>query len=99
MQESITLCESLVVVRVSHGVRLIKSQDGKPAGYSLGDLKAAPFSVYLLDTQGRTCYLNEAGAKVCGFIQPEASLGKTIHDVTKNESADAFLNHLIQFRY
>lgn len=95
MQESITLCESLVVVRVSQGVRLIKPRchDETSQGYSLRDLKSAPFSVYLLDKQGKTCYLNDAGAHICGFTQPEASLGKTIHEVTKNECADTLIKN------
>ncbi|MGQ3887652.1 LuxR C-terminal-related transcriptional regulator [Legionella sp. CNM-1927-20] len=59
---------------------------------NLAELFALPYSVYLLDVNGATVKINEAGATICGFNSSNHAIGKTIFAVSM-ESAKQLLDN------
>tara|TARA_R110000868_G_scaffold272378_1_gene531653 strand:- start:1177 stop:1911 length:735 start_codon:yes stop_codon:yes gene_type:complete len=95
MNENNQLKGDLVVVRALNGVKLIQPdavQKGQ-VSHAINSLEQLPFSVYFLNTEGATQYINHEGARVCGFATPDHSLGKTLLDVTKSESAHRLIQN------
>lgn len=65
----------------------------KPIQYRVAQLLNQPFSVYILNAQGDTIYINEFGAEVCGYDSPIQSVGKSLFDVSKRESAQLLIEN------
>jgi DNA-binding CsgD family transcriptional regulator len=96
MSENMILCDDLQIIRVDNGIRLIPPHaivDSSQEIYTIGSLRSLPISVYFLDLQGVTRYINDEGARVCGFTSAHQSLGKSLLDVTKQESAERLIGN------
>ncbi len=83
--------DTLSVSRFQNGLKLSKSQS--TTALSLKDCFDLPMSVYLLDLQGKTMKINEIGANICGFGQPEEAQGLSLFDVSTQESAESLIDN------
>ena len=88
----INFSEDLRIIRHAKGIKLVKTTT-QPDAYTIGSLNQLPFSVYFLNPTGETCFINHEGAKVCGFVTPDQSLGKSLLAVTKTESAERLIHN------
>lgn len=73
-----------------NGIKLIRPEQDISASLhqpTLKDILHLPFSVYLLNQDGKNIKINEESAELCGFYSPSQSLGKSLFDVSKEESA------------
>lgn len=87
------LSDELHIVRYAGGVKLVAPDVIEDASIpTVGCLKQLPFSFYFLNTDGTTHTINEEGARICGFETPDQAVGKSLLDVSSEESAA----HLIQ---
>ncbi|MCC5792639.1 MAG: PAS domain-containing protein [Legionellaceae bacterium] len=57
------------------------------------ELFALPYSVYLLDAKGVTIKINEFGANICGFHVASNATGRTIFDVSKENTSQLLLDN------
>ncbi len=82
------------VINFQNGVKLVKPDDTQHAhAPTVASLLQLQFSVYFLDEHGRTALINEEGATVCGFDSPTESVGKSLLDVSQQESASSLIDN------
>lgn len=88
----------LLICRFNQGIKLVRPDEIKfdaahLTNHTLGSIQQLPFSFYLLDLDGATKKMNSEGVEICGFESVEHSIGKTIGEVSKKESAIQMLNN------
>lgn len=105
MKKKNEISDDFLVYRVGNGIRLVRPEE---AGYydglsfahfthqDVGSLLALPISMYFLNSDGATQKMSEEGAAICGFDSPQHSLGKTLFEVTVEDSASALINNCKQ---
>ena len=88
--------DELHLFRVGNGVKLVSphevakyntSQLARDTGHTVGSLSRLPLSFYFLNTASATERINNEGIEVCGFQSSNNSIGKSLFDVSKHESA------------
>lgn len=92
-----SISDELHVVRYGNGIKLLEP-DFAPFNqlHNIGTIKRSLFSFYLLNIDSSTLFINEAGAICCGFGSVKDSIGKTLFDVSKKESAGQLINNCSQ---
>jgi DNA-binding CsgD family transcriptional regulator len=92
----------LLVYRFGNGVKLIRPEEADKykhyhlahqTGYRVDDLLKMPLNFYFLNSQGATEKMSEAGAIICGYQSMYDSVGKSLFDVAKRESASHLINN------
>lgn len=68
-------------------------ENSHPALINFVTLFALPYSVYLLDSAGATLKINDVGAEICGFNSPEQAIGRSIFDVSMENSAKNLMDN------
>ena len=63
---------------------------------SIGQLFALPYDVFMLDLEGKTIKINQAGAEICGFQSPEHAIGQTVLHGDACETAEILLDNCQQ---
>lgn len=103
MSNNTELMKSQILYPYKNGVKLIKaeseqhhSKDAFNKGYSLEEILKLPFNFYFLNTKGATQLMNEESAMMCGFKSAEDALGKSLFDVSQEDSADTLINNCSQ---
>jgi DNA-binding CsgD family transcriptional regulator len=89
------ISDDLQIVRAGNGIKLIKAdnQSMNHDAYTIGRLKDLPVSFYFLNMEGETCFINHEGARVCGFVSASQSVGKSLLDVSRQESAARLIHN------
>ncbi|MFI4919338.1 MAG: LuxR C-terminal-related transcriptional regulator [Legionellales bacterium] len=89
----IEINEAYYFYQFRNGIKLVRPDE--PVVYApehtLADIMKLPFSVYLLNQDGNTMKMNDEGADACGFDSPIQSVGKSLFDVSKEESAQKLI--------
>lgn|SRR3990167_757145 len=90
----IVIYNEMRVIGFRSGIKLVKQvispYENAPTVASLMQL---PFSVYFLDSVGRTVLINQEGASVCGFMSSSESVGKSLLHVSRQDSANTLLDN------
>jgi hypothetical protein len=93
------------IYRFGRGVKLINppmekntqtTQFAQDTGYTVASVLSLPFNFYFLDTKGLTKIMNEESALICGFESVEDSIGKSLFDVSLEDSAYNLINNCTQ---
>lgn len=84
--------DDLLIVRAANGIQLVTADSGK-RGLTIAQLNALPFSAYFLNCKGETVFINQEGAKVCGFEDASHSVGLSLQSVSKPESAARLIDN------
>lgn len=66
---------------------------GQKTNHTVGSVLSLPFNFYFLNTHGKTQLMNEESALMCGFSSAEDSIGKSLFDVSNEESAANLINN------
>lgn len=99
------LNDELQIYRFGNGVKLVSqneiasksaSQFGNPTDHTVGSILQLPFSFYFLNLDSATELINEEGASICGFDSVNDSLGKTLFDVSRENSARNLIDNCAQ---
>ena len=94
--------EQLIIFRHHQGIKLVKpenvTQEAQFAGSfntgrSVASLSAIPFNFYFLNLDGLTLHMNQQCVEICGFQSADASLGKSLFDVSNPESAAKLISN------
>lgn len=100
MKKLVKISEEFKIFRFKNGIKLIKPELKNAAhqgllytGHSINSILQLPMSVYLLNPEGETQKINDEGATVCGFDSTNQSIGRSIHFVSKEESADKLIDN------
>jgi len=103
MTKSADLLKALIIYRYKNGVKLINPESehldarlsaaGFRTGHTVDSILKLPFNFYFLNTQGTTQLMNEESALMCGFKSAEDALGKSLFDVSHEESAKTLINN------
>lgn len=100
--QSKPLRRDLQIYRYANGVKLVdpavcnmknSPQYGQKTDYTVDDVLKLPFNFYFLDTEGKTEIMNEESAIICGFESAADSIGKSLFDVSEEESARNLINN------
>lgn len=89
----------LLIFRYKNGIQLVnpkhvdKSLSNHKTGFTVKEVLQLPFNFYFLDMQGQTQLMNEESALMCGFQSAEASLGKSLNDVSIQDSAKNLIDN------
>lgn len=90
---SIVNTSHLVVFKQGFKVSTTPSSVDGIAITSLFDL---PYDVFILDLEGKTVKINQAGAEICGFETPEHAIGHTVAHGGACETATVLLDNCQQ---
>jgi DNA-binding CsgD family transcriptional regulator len=87
-----------IIYRAGNGIKLINPYepyhgDGYTTGYTVADVMELPFNFYFLNTDGITLQMNQPCVEVCGFQSTDDSIGKSLFDVSNQESATELINN------
>lgn len=100
MENTIQLSPALQIYRWGHGIKLVDPQistatmnSGQKTNHTVASVLALPFNFYFLNTQGKTQLMNDESALMCGFLSAEDSIGKSLFDVSHEESAMNLINN------
>ena len=100
LNDTIHLSKTLQIYRFGHGIKLVDPkkpiamiQGGQKTNHSVESVLSLPFNFYFLNIQGKTQLMNEESALMCGFASAEESIGKSLHDVSNEESAVHLINN------
>jgi DNA-binding CsgD family transcriptional regulator len=95
--------EQLIIYRCNNGIKLINPaleqaesplvQKEQRTGHTVGEILDLPFNFYFLNTQGETQLMNAESARMCGFKSVEDSLGKSLQDVSLEQSANTLIDN------
>lgn len=96
------ISDELLIYRFENGIKLIRPEEAQKynnyklthdIGPSVASVLNLPLSIYLLDMQGNTRKMNHEGAFVCGFQSTSDSIGKSLYEVSKTDSANLLINN------
>jgi DNA-binding CsgD family transcriptional regulator len=94
------MLQTLQIYRFANGIKLIDleksssmSHVGQKTSHTVASVLALPFNFFFLNTQGKTQLMNEESALICGFSSAEDSIGKSLFDVSSEESATNLINN------
>lgn len=88
------ISDELQIVRHISGIKLVQPKHATdPTTPTVGSLKQQPISFYFLDSNGVTLFINDEGARVCGFDSPINAIGKSLLDVSNKTSATHLINN------
>jgi hypothetical protein len=88
--------QNSIIYRIHQGIKLVKpenvalqpeSQATFNTGHTVASLSQLPFNFYFLNLEGATLHMNQQCVEICGFGSVNESLGKSLFDVSQNESA------------
>lgn len=85
--------EEFAIQRYSHGIKLVECN--KPGLQypltSVGDIMSLPLNFYFMDCNSVMIRINEVTAETNGYLSMHDAIGKSIRNISKNNSADAVL--------
>lgn len=99
LQNSIPISPALRIYRFGQGIKLIEpeaspaKEAGQPTRHTVGSILDLPFNFYFLNTQGKTQLMNEESALMCGFTSAFDSIGKSLFDVSNEDSAKNLIDN------
>ena len=92
----------LIIFRIHQGIKLVKPECAEQESlssqtfntkYTVGSLSTQPFNFYFLNKEGTTLHMNQQSVEICGFQSIKDSLGKSLFDVSSQESAARLINN------
>jgi DNA-binding CsgD family transcriptional regulator len=94
IDKTLFISSDMRVVSYHNGIKLLLPHDTHfAAATTVATLLQLHMSVYFLDTEGRTVLINAEGAAVCGFDTPMNSRGKSLLDVSEQQSANSLIDN------
>ncbi len=93
MIKKYAISNELIIQRHRGGIQFISPTKNSDTSQSIGNLLNLPISFYLLDSTGNTKRINEEGVIACGFDSVYQSVGKSILDVGKKETAEQLIEN------
>jgi DNA-binding CsgD family transcriptional regulator len=98
----IDIDQDLTIFRTNQGIKLIKpagidKESQSPmsfnTGHTIASLSALPFNFYFLNLEGETQHMNQQCVEICGFQSVDESRGKSLFDVSSQESAARLISN------
>jgi len=98
----IDIDQNLFIFRVLHGIKLVKpklvaqemqTENSFSTGHTIASLSSLPFNFYFLNADGATLHMNQQCVEICGFQSINDSIGKSLFDVSNQESAAKLINN------
>jgi DNA-binding CsgD family transcriptional regulator len=93
---------NLLIFRINQGVKLVKpehiaeeskSPEAFNTGHTVASLSTLPFNFYFLNRDGETLHMNQQCVEICGFQSVHDSLGKSLFDVSDQDSAAQLISN------
>jgi len=97
--------DDLHLYRFGNGIKLVRPdqtvmnnacQFARDTGHTVGSILQLPISFYFLNAESVTEKINDEGVSVCGFESSKKSIGKSLFDVSKVESAGSLIDNCRQ---
>lgn len=94
--------QNLLIFRINQGVKLVKPEDIEEelksnhsfnTGHTVASLSKFPFNFYFLNTDSETLLMNQQCVDICGFQSVNDSIGKSLFDVSHQESAAKLISN------
>jgi len=91
-RKEVNIHQELLLIRNGNGVKLIKPSSSSPPT-SVAHLMQLPLNIYFLTPDGTTLSMNEPCIESCGFNSLQDSIGKSLLDVSTQESATKLIHN------